>query len=202
MRCPLCGSLQTKVVDSREGRDGTSIRRRRECSQCVHRFTTHERLDDTLPMVCKSSGEREPFARNKVLRGLQIACRKRPVSQAQLEEAADHVEQWAVGCGDREIQSSAIGGRLMHELHALDAVAYVRFVSVYRSFESVEEFAALLQEMEKAEQVDTAGQRPLFPARIPGHVEEDARAAEDAASAVVRAATTRAPTVDDAGTAS
>jgi transcriptional repressor NrdR len=164
VRCPVCRNPSTKVLDSREGRDGTSIRRRRVCSGCGHRFTTHERIDETLPTVVKRSGQKQPFDRNKIMRGLELACRKRPISRAQLESVVQQLEQWSATRGDRELYAAEIGERIMHHLHELDEVAYVRFVSVYRSFESVEEFERLLHEMEKAEKVDPAGQRTLFEA--------------------------------------
>jgi transcriptional repressor NrdR len=164
VRCPVCRNPSTKVADSREGRDGTSIRRRRVCNACGHRFTTRERIEETLPTVIKRGGHKQPFDRKKILRGLELACRKRPVSPQQLEAIAAQIEQWSSTRGDREIQAAEIGERIMHHLHELDPVAYVRFVSVYRSFHTVEEFEHLLHEMEKAEKVDPAGQRTLFEA--------------------------------------
>jgi transcriptional repressor NrdR len=164
VRCPVCRNPSTKVLDSREGRDGTSIRRRRLCNGCGHRFTTRERIEETLPTVIKRTGQKQPFDRKKILRGLELACRKRPVTRDQLESIVAQVEQWSSTRGDREIHAAEIGERIMHHLHDLDAVAYVRFVSVYRSFHTVEEFERLLHEMEKAEKVDTAGQRTLFEA--------------------------------------
>lgn len=152
------------MLDSREGRDGLSIRRRRACNGCGHRFTTRERIDEAVPIVIKRDGTRQPFDREKIMRGLEAACRKRPVKRDRLESIVSTVEQWSATRGDREIFAAEIGERIMHHLHELDAVAYVRFVSVYRSFESVEEFEHLLQEMEKAEKVDVEGQRTLFEA--------------------------------------
>jgi transcriptional repressor NrdR len=162
VRCPVCGGANTKVVDSRDGRDGHAIRRRRVCTACGHRFTTRERIEETLPAVIKRDGTRQAFDRRKILRGLELACRKRPVKRDRLEMIAQQVEQWSATRGDREIEAREIGERIMHHLHELDEVAYVRFVSVYRSFDTVEEFERLLQEMEKAQQVDMAGQRTLF----------------------------------------
>lgn len=152
------------MLDSREGRDGTSIRRRRACNACGHRFTTFERIEETLPLVVKRDGGKQPFDREKLLRGLEAACRKRPVRRDQLEAILQQLELWSSTRGDREIHSAEIGERVMHHLHELDEVAYVRFVSVYRSFESIEEFEHLLHEMEKAERVDPEGQRTLFEA--------------------------------------
>ncbi|MEM6992088.1 MAG: transcriptional regulator NrdR [Myxococcota bacterium] len=164
MRCPVCDSPSTKVLDSRDGRDGASVRRRRSCNACGHRFTTHERIDETLPMVVKRGGTKQPFDAGKLMLGLEHATRKRPVTRDQLERVVQQVEQWFSTRGKPEIDAAEIGERVMHHLHELDMVAYVRFVSVYRSFESVEEFERLLHELEKAETVDPAGQRTLFPA--------------------------------------
>lgn len=162
MRCPICGNPSIRVLDSREGRDGLSIRRRRACNGCGHRFTTRERIDEALPLVIKRDGSKQPFDREKMMRGLEAACRKRPVKRDRLEHVVQTVEQWSATRGDREILASEIGERIMHHLHQIDEVAYVRFVSVYRSFESVAEFERLLHEMEKAEKVDPEGQRTLF----------------------------------------
>ncbi|TPV92331.1 MAG: transcriptional repressor NrdR [Myxococcales bacterium FL481] len=161
MRCPVCQSGQTKVLDSRDGPDG-EIRRRRSCSTCGHRFTTRERIDESLPIVLKRDGTRQPFDRDKLRRGLELACRKRPVQPVQLDDIVRALEQWAGTRGDREITAADIGERIMHHLHALDDVAYVRFVSVYRSFDTVAEFGQLLEDMEKAERVNVEGQRTLF----------------------------------------
>lgn len=152
------------MLDSRDGREGNSVRRRRSCNTCGHRFTTHERIEEARPVVIKRDGSRQPFDRDKLLRGLQLACRKRPVRREQLDSIVLQVEQWSSTRGDRELYAAEIGDRVMHHLHALDEVAYVRFVSVYRSFESVAEFSDLLREMEKAEKVDVEGQRTLFEA--------------------------------------
>lgn len=165
MECPVCGGRNTKVVDSRDSRDG--VRRRRVCNECGHRFTTRERIDETLPMVLKRTGERQPFDRSKIRRGLDIACRKRGVPSEALDRIVAQIETWACTKGDREVESEAIGERIMHHLYAIDQVAYVRFVSVYRSFESIEEFEHLLREMQKAERVDIEGQRTLFPDVFP-----------------------------------
>jgi len=164
VRCPVCRNPNTKVLDSRDGRDAASVRRRRSCEGCGHRFTTFERIEENLPIVIKRGGGRQPFDRNKLLMGLKLACRKRPVKNEQLEAIVAQIEQWAFTRGDREVHAAEIGEQTMHYLHELDPVAYVRFASVYRSFESVEEFERLLREMEKAERVDTAGQRTLFEA--------------------------------------
>jgi transcriptional repressor NrdR len=129
---------------------------------CGHRFTTRERVEETLPTVIKRDGSKQPFDRHKLLEGLRLACRKRPIRPDQLENIVAQIEQWASTRGDRELHSRQIGDRIMHHLHDLDQVAYVRFASVYRSFDTVEQFENLLREMEKAEKVDPAGQRTLF----------------------------------------
>jgi len=162
MLCPVCRGANIKVLDSRDSRDGVAIRRRRACSDCAHRFTTYERIETSLPVVLKRSGGKQAFDRNKILAGLKLACRKRPIEEERLEVIVAAVELWAATRGDKEIQAEEIGERIMQHLHALDPVAYVRFVSVYRSFDSVQEFAHLLHEMEKAAQSSPEGQRNLF----------------------------------------
>lgn len=165
MECPVCGGRDTKVVDSRESRDG--VRRRRVCNECGHRFTTRERIDETLPMVLKRTGDRQPFDRTKIRRGLDIACRKRGIPSEALDRLVTQIETWASTRGEREVTSEALGERIMHHLYAVDQVAYVRFVSVYRSFETIAEFEHLLREMQKAERVNIEGQRTLFPEMVP-----------------------------------
>ena len=160
MLCPVCQG-GTKVLDSRDGRDRT-IRRRRRCTHCGHRFSTRERIEAALPLVTKRDGSKEPFESAKLLRGLVTACRKRPVPEELLSQIAREVEQWAATQGEKEIRAEQIGARVMHRLYRVDPVAYVRFVSVYRSFNSISEFADLLQLMQKAEEVDEEGQRNLF----------------------------------------
>ncbi|HEU5395097.1 MAG TPA: transcriptional regulator NrdR [Candidatus Methylomirabilis sp.] len=142
MRCPFCGSNTEKVVDSREGRDGEVIRRRRQCLHCHRRFTTYERIEEIQFMVVKKDGRREPFDRHKILSGLLKATQKRPVSVNQLEAIVDDVEALLAEKPDREIASTEIGERIMRRLHDLDEVAYVRFASVYRQFKDVNEFVA------------------------------------------------------------
>ncbi len=140
MRCPYCGHIQEKVVDSREGKDGEVIRRRRECLKCHHRFTTYERIEEIHFMVVKKDGRREPFDRQKLLNGLLRAIQKRPVSVAQLDTIVDDIEGRLSEKPDREIASSEIGELVMARLHDLDEVAYVRFASVYRQFRDVHQF--------------------------------------------------------------
>jgi transcriptional repressor NrdR len=140
VQCPYCGNLTEKVVDSREGKDGEVIRRRRECLQCHRRFTTYERIEEIHFMVVKKDGRREPFDRHKALSGLRRATEKRPVSTAQLEAIVDEIEGRLAETPDREIASSEIGEMIMQRLHDLDEVAYVRFASVYRQFKDVHQF--------------------------------------------------------------
>ncbi|HXH28291.1 MAG TPA: transcriptional regulator NrdR [Candidatus Polarisedimenticolia bacterium] len=140
MKCPFCSHLEDKVVDSREGKEGLVIRRRRECLGCHRRFTSYERIDQIPFMVVKKDGRREPFDRNKILAGLRRACEKRPVSPAALEAIVDEVEQRLQEAHEREIPTEAIGAVVIDRLKDLDKVAYVRFASVYRQFEDVDQF--------------------------------------------------------------
>ena len=149
MKCPFCGHLGDKVVDSRESKEGEVIRRRRECLECGRRFTSYERIDEIPYMVIKKDGTRERFERQKLIAGLLKACEKRPVSVAAVEQTADRIEQSLQERGDKEVPSSLIGEAIMRELHKLDKVAYVRFASVYRSFKDVGEFMRELQDLVK-----------------------------------------------------
>lgn len=141
MKCPYCGSQEERVVDSREGKEGEVIRRRRQCQQCGRRFTTYERIEELHSMVVKKDGRREPFDRHKILSGLLKASQKRPISINQLEKIADEIEAKLLEKPEREITSAEIGEHIMRRLHELDEVAYVRFASVYRSFKDVSDFA-------------------------------------------------------------
>ncbi|MCY7374796.1 MAG: transcriptional regulator NrdR [Pyrinomonadaceae bacterium] len=145
MKCPFCGFLEDKVVDSREAKDGDSIRRRRECLQCSRRFTSYERIDEIPYMVVKKDGRREIFERNKIMAGLLRACEKRPISASQLESIVDDVEKNAQESTDREMPTSELGKIIMRRLKELDKVAYVRFASVYLEFEDVSEFMTELK---------------------------------------------------------
>ncbi|MBM2838771.1 MAG: ATP-cone domain protein [Deltaproteobacteria bacterium] len=147
MKCPFCGHLENKVIDSRLAKDGGVIRRRRDCDDCGRRFTTYERIEEILPMVIKKDGRRELFDRGKLLAGLKRACEKRPVSVEDLERIVDKVEQTLQECGDREIPTSKIGETVMKELHELDEVAYVRFASVYRQFKDINQFMDELKDI-------------------------------------------------------
>lgn len=140
MKCPFCHVPDTKVSDSRLTKDGFGIRRRRFCSSCRRRFTTYEWVQETLPVVKKKDGRREPFDRHKLLKGLTLACQKRPVSQEQLEEIVLGIERSLIDRGDPEVDSQEIGERIMEQLETLDRVAYVRFASVYRNFQDPHQF--------------------------------------------------------------
>jgi len=147
MKCPYCGHVKDRVVDSRESRDGDSIRRRRQCINCSRRFTSYERIDEIPHMVIKKDGGRERFDRNKILSGLLKACEKRPVSLTQLEKIVDQVEQRVQESPERELESGIIGRVLLSELRRLDKVAYLRFASVYLEFEDVTEFMTEINEL-------------------------------------------------------
>jgi transcriptional repressor NrdR len=147
MKCPYCGHLGDKVVDSRESKEGEVIRRRRECLECGKRFTSYERIDEIPYMVVKKDGSRERFDRHKLIGGLLKACEKRPVSVAALEAIADSVEATLQERPEREISTADIGAFVMSELKTLDKVAYVRFASVYRHFRDIGEFMSELKDL-------------------------------------------------------
>lgn len=147
MNCPFCSHADTRVVDSRLGREGNNIRRRRECEKCSKRFTTYERVEEMLPLVVKKDGRREAFDRQKIVAGMQRACEKRPVSIAAIEQFVDRLEQTLQESGDKEIPSNRIGEAVMAALHEIDQVAYVRFASVYREFRDINEFMSELTEI-------------------------------------------------------
>lgn len=147
MKCPYCGDLKDRVVDSRESRDGLTVRRRRECLGCERRFTSYEEIEDISYMVVKTDGSRQDFDRSKVLAGLQKACEKRPVSAIDLQNVVEFVERKLHEQEDREITTREIGRIIMRKLKKLDQVAYVRFASVYRKFEDVDAFMEELQKL-------------------------------------------------------
>jgi transcriptional repressor NrdR len=147
MKCPFCRDLENKVIDSRLSKDGDLIRRRRECLRCERRFTTYERVEEMLPMIVKKDGRRELYERMKVIAGLKKACEKRPVSMEMIEQTADRIERMLQERGEKEVSSSVIGEAIMRALYDLDKVAYVRFASVYRSFEDVNEFMRELKDL-------------------------------------------------------
>ena len=145
MKCPYCGKLGDKVVDSRETKDGEAIRRRRECLGCHRRFTSYERIEEIPYMVIKKDGRRETFDRQKILHGLLKACEKRPIKVSELEDMVDEVEAMMHQGNEREINTEKIGAYIMQRLRNLDKVAYVRFASVYRQFKDVNEFLGELK---------------------------------------------------------
>ena len=147
MRCPSCGNPESKVVDSRPSDDGCVIRRRRECLQCGRRFTTYERSEENPLIVVKSDGSSEAYDRQKLMRGLLIACAKRPISPDQISTLIDEIESDLRKRNEVEIRSKDLGDIVMAKLAKLDDVAYVRFASVYKDFQNIEEFAAALEEL-------------------------------------------------------
>ena len=149
MKCPFCRDLETKVSDSRLSKEGQAIRRRRECIRCERRFTTYERAEEAFPAIVKKDGRRETFDRRKIIAGLTRACEKRPVAIEAIEALVDRTERVVQERGEKEIPSSLIGEAVMRDLHRLDKVAYVRFASVYRSFEDIGEFMEELETLLK-----------------------------------------------------
>ncbi len=145
MKCPYCGFIESKVIDSRPTDENTSIRRRRECLKCGKRFTTYEKLESIALVVIKKDNSRQPFNRNKVLQGIMTACEKRPISLAQMETIADDIESSLAQSMEREVPSTKIGELVMRKLRNLDEVAYVRFASVYKQFDDVSTFMEELQ---------------------------------------------------------
>lgn len=147
MKCPFCGHMEDRVVDSRESRDGDVIRRRRECERCERRFTSYERVDEIPYMVVKKDGRREPFDRDKVLAGVLKACEKRPIPTAKIENVVNAVEKYVQESRERERSTEKVGEMIMRRLKELDTVAYVRFASVYRDFKDVSEFMSELKSL-------------------------------------------------------
>ncbi len=156
MRCPFCADPDTKVIDSRLAGEGSQVRRRRECTACGERFTTYETAELVMPRIIKSDGTREPFNDKKLLTGILRALEKRPVGTESIEAAIGRIQHRAQACGEREIPSRMLGEWVMDELRDIDQVAYVRFASVYRSFEDVSEFR---DEIERLERRPTPEQR-------------------------------------------
>ncbi len=147
MKCPVCQEDNDRVIDSRASQDGFAIRRRRECAHCGHRYTTYERIESSIVKLVKKDGARQPFDRTKIKRGLELACWKRPVSDAQLESIVSDVQDELESRSELEIESREVGELVMQHLRALDQVAYVRFASVYRQFEDVHDFVHELKPM-------------------------------------------------------
>ena len=149
MKCPFCGHAETQVVETRIAEDGDFIRRRRQCSACEKRFTTYERPDVNFPSIVKKDGRRIDYERAKLLASFNLALRKRPVSTDQIDSAIERIEEKLLNLGAREVQSNRIGELVMRELKKLDKVAYIRFASVYRSFEDIDEFKTLVDEVRR-----------------------------------------------------
>jgi transcriptional repressor NrdR len=147
MKCPYCGDVENKVIDSRMTKEGNTVRRRRECLGCTRRFTTYERVEQLPLVLIKKDGRRENFDRNKVLAGMNKACQKRNISINTLEEFVDELERELQEMGEKELPSSVVGERIMTKLHELDDVAYVRFASVYREFKDINDFMSELKEL-------------------------------------------------------
>lgn len=147
MNCPFCSHDDTRVVDSRLGKEGNNVRRRRECPECGRRFTTYERVEEMLPWVIKKDGRREAFDRVKIISGMQRACEKRPVSVEQIEVMVDRLERYFQEAGEKEINASIVGEEVMKALQQVDEVAYVRFASVYRQFKDINEFMLELKDL-------------------------------------------------------
>lgn len=160
MKCPFCSIPDTKVVDSRMNQTADMTRRRRECLECGGRFTTYERIEEVMPNVIKKDGRREPFVREKIYSGIQKSCQKRPITAQQIESSVTKIEKQIQSYGLKEIPSNSVGEMVMNALHALDKVAYVRFASVYREFQDVEEFLANLNQ-----DAPTVGSAALEPER-------------------------------------
>jgi transcriptional repressor NrdR len=158
MRCPFCGAHDTRVVDSRLSQEGDQVRRRRECLECKERFTTYEAAELNLPRVIKSNGSREPFREEKLRAGLLRALEKRPVGSDRIEAAIDRIKRRLLARGKREVPSREIGENVMQELSSLDHVAYVRFASVYRSFEDVNQFREMIDRLEQAPPTEPASE--------------------------------------------
>ena len=149
MRCPFCSHSETQVVETRISEDGDFIRRRRQCSACEKRFTTYERPDVNFPTIVKKDGRRIEYDRSKVLASFRLALRKRPVSTEQVDSALERIEEKLLTLGVKELPSARVGELVMRELKKLDKVAYIRFASVYRSFEDIDEFKTLVDEVRR-----------------------------------------------------
>jgi transcriptional repressor NrdR len=156
MRCPFCEHSQDRVVDSRVSARGDRIRRRRECSACERRYTTYERIEEPFPDVVKADETREEYDREKLRRGIALACTKRPIGSAEIDDVVDDVESALLDSGDTEVSSEFIGSLVTEALRDLDPVAYIRYASVYRGFSEIQEFLAEIQELDDAEQPGSA----------------------------------------------
>ena len=158
MRCPTCGHLEDKVVDSRPSKDGLSIRRRRECQRCGGRFTSYEHIEESFPAIIKKDGTREDYDRQKVLMGLKVACKKLPISRSRIDDVVNEVERQLLEQNSREVPSEIIGQVVTDELRNLDPVAYIRFASVYREFGDIQQFLRELRELEEDSDAELASQ--------------------------------------------
>jgi len=154
MKCPNCGSLNDKVVDTRQSKDGTVIRRRRECLDCGFRFTTYERYEEEKIVVKKKNGTTEPFNKEKIIRGIRLASKNRPVSEKQMAEIADEIEKYLLEEGKLVVESTEIGDLVQERLKKVDKVAYLRFKSVYNEFQDIKDFEKALREIEEKEKKD------------------------------------------------
>lgn len=169
MRCPFCNGMDTKVIDSRLAGEGSQVRRRRECNECGERFTTYETAELLMPRIVKTDGTREPFNEEKLLTGILRSLEKRPVDTDSVDAAIGHIQRRLQSCGEREIPSRTLGEWVMEELRNLDQVAYVRFASVYRSFQDVSEFR---DEIERLQQGPTPEERRQQMPLLPGDEED------------------------------
>jgi len=149
MKCPFCGELSTQVTDTRENEEGDTVRRRRRCMRCDKRFTTYERIDLKMPQIIKRNGSRTEFDRNKLLASMKLALRKRPVTVESVEAAINRIEDRLLSLGERELPSKQLGEQVMRELRKLDKVGYIRYASVYRNFEDVDEFSEVIREISR-----------------------------------------------------
>ncbi|MGE3975783.1 MAG: transcriptional regulator NrdR [Bdellovibrionales bacterium] len=156
MRCPYCGHQDDRVLDTRIHREGAQIRRRRECLQCKGRYSTAENILEVLPLVIKKDGRRETYSKEKVFKGIQAACQKRPIGLVEIENMVERITAWAMAQHEKEIPAADLGSIVMKELQALDDVAYVRFASVYRTFKDVNEFVTGL-----TDEPDDPSEHPL-----------------------------------------
>lgn len=149
MKCPFCGHPETQVVDSRVPEDGASVRRRRRCLSCDKRFTTYEKVELHMPQIVKENGMRQAFDESKIRTGFARALHKRPVPAEHVDEAIERIKQKLLSLGEREVQARRVGEMVMRELYKLDKVAYIRFASVYRSFQDVDDFRDAIEEVQK-----------------------------------------------------
>ncbi len=149
MKCPKCGSLNDRVIDSRQSKDGTVIRRRRECIDCGYRFTTYERFEEEKIIVKKKKGHTEPFNKEKIIRGIKLASKNRPVSEKQIISIADEIERFLIDEGKLIVDSTEIGDLVQEHLKKIDPISYIRFKSVYNQFKDIKDFEETIKEIEK-----------------------------------------------------